>query len=389
MSSDKTQADTQDGGTTKAARQFPLDALRGLIIVLMALDHANHFVAQQHSPGEYWGGLFPVYHDALTFLTRFVTHLAAPGFFTLMGAGMVLFADSRRQRGWSRWQVMRHFLLRGMLLIVLQFVVINRAWELSPGGWVLTVYVGVLFALGAAMMIGSLLVWLKPKYLLVLSILLLIGTELLIPDASSWNLLQYSNPMDYLNPFLIRAGGTFDLWSNYPVFPWLELLTFGMFFGYALLDDREKTYRTGMFVGIAFLLEFVVVRYLDGFGNIRPREGYSWIDFLNVVKYPPSITFTLLTTGINLILLGLLARLSTSWQRYCRPLVVFGQVPLFFYVLHLFLYPGLGWLLAPNGTTIARMLPVWLLGLLLLYPLCLWFSRFKHRQSLNSLTRLI
>ncbi|GAG66872.1 unnamed protein product, partial [marine sediment metagenome] len=113
----------------------------------MALDHANHFVAQQHSPGEYWGGLFPVYHAALTFLTRFVTHLAAPGFFTLMGAGMVLFADSRRQRGWSRWQVLRHFLLRGMLLIVLQFVVINRAWELSPGGWVLTVYVGVLFAL--------------------------------------------------------------------------------------------------------------------------------------------------------------------------------------------------------------------------------------------------
>jgi len=374
---------------SKTNRLFPVDALRGLIMVLMALDHANHFIAQGHSSGEYWGGLFPMYHDTLTFLTRFVTHLAAPGFFFLMGAGMVLFADARRQRGWSRWQVIRHFLLRGFVLVALQFVVVNRAWELSPGGWGLTVYIGVLFALGAAMMIGSLLVWLKPKYLLVLSILLLIVTELLIPDISSWNLLQYSNPMDYLNPFLIRPGGTIDLWSNYPVFPWLELLTFGMFFGYALLDDREKAYRTGMLVGIAFLFVFVVVRYLDGFGNIRPREGNTWIDFLNLVKYPPSITFTLLTTGINLILLGLLARLSTSWQRYFQPLVVFGQVPLFFYVLHLFLYVVLGWLLVPNGTTIARMLPVWLLGLLLLYPLCQWFGRYKARHPANSLIRLI
>jgi uncharacterized membrane protein len=389
MSSEMTQANTQTGGTAKSARQFPLDTLRGLIMVLMALDHANHFVAQGHSSGEYWGGLFPVYHDTLTFLTRFVTHLAAPGFFFLMGAGMVLFADARRQRGWSRWQVIRHFLLRGLVLVALQFVVVNRAWELSPGGWGLMVYVGVLFALGAAMMIGSLLVWLKPKYLLVLSILLLIGTELLIPDASSWNLLQYSNPMDYLNPFLIRPGGTIDLWSNYPVFPWLELLTFGMFFGYALLADREKAYRTGMLVGVAFLLVFVVVRYLDGFGNIRPREGNSWIDFLNVVKYPPSITFTLLTTGINLILLGLLSGVRVSGQRFFLPLVVYGRVPLFFYVQHLFLYVGLGWLLVPNGTTIARMLPVWLLGLLLLYPLCLWFGRCKQRYPDNLLIRLI
>ena len=306
-----------------------------------------------------------------------------------MGAGMVLFADARRQRGWSRWQVIRHFLLRGLVLIVFQFLIVNRAWELSPGGWGLTVYVGVLFALGAAMMIGSLLVWLKPEVLLVLSIILIIGTELLIPDASSWNLLQYSNPFDFLNPFLMRTGGTIDLWSNYPVFPWLELLTFGMFFGTALLDDRKKAYRTGMLVGIAFLLVFVVVRYLDGFGNIRPREGNSWIDFLNVVKYPPSITFTLLTTGINLISLGLLARMQTSWQRYFQPLVVFGQVPLFFYVVHLFLYAGLGWLLAPSGTSIEFMLPVWLLGLVLLYPLCLWFGRYKHRQPANSLYRLI
>jgi uncharacterized membrane protein len=162
-----------------------------------------------------------------------------------------------------------------------------------------------------------------------------------------------------------------------------------MFFGYALLEDQEKTYRRSLWVGLAFLVGFMLIRYLDGFGNIRPLEGNSWIDFLNVVKYPPSIAFTLLTTGINLILLGALARLPESLQRYFNPLVVYGQVPLFFYVLHLFLYAGLGWLLARHGTTIERMLPIWLLGLVILYPLCLWFGRIKHAQPPNSVLRFI
>ena len=83
----------------KPSRLLSLDGLRGLIMVLMALDHANHFIAQQHSPGEYWGGPFPAYRDVLPFLTRLVTHLCAPGFFFLMGVSMFLFANSRRKQG--------------------------------------------------------------------------------------------------------------------------------------------------------------------------------------------------------------------------------------------------------------------------------------------------
>ena len=80
-------------------RLLPVDALRGLIIVFMALDHANYFIAQQHSSGEHWGGVLPAYTDGLAFLTRFITHLSAPGFFFLMGVGMVLFAQKRSQTG--------------------------------------------------------------------------------------------------------------------------------------------------------------------------------------------------------------------------------------------------------------------------------------------------
>lgn len=364
------------------SRLLSLDALRGLIIVLMALDHANHFVAQQHSSGEYWGGQFPTYHDALTFLTRFVTHLSAPGFFFLMGVGMLLFANSRRKRGWSERAIVTHFLIRGGLLIGLQLLVVNRAWELSPGGWGLETYIGVLFALGGTMILGSLLLWLKPKILLPLTIAFVLGAELLTPDPGRWN--QTFSPLARI---LLIPGGNPDLWVNYPVLPWLELVSFGILFGHWLVNGRRKAFERALKLGVTFLMAFLALRALDGFGNIRPRAGDTWIDFLNVVKYPPSITFDLLTMGVNLVLLGLFARADEKLQRFFHPLAVFGQVPLFFYLAHLFLYAGLGRWPTPHGTSIPQMYPYWLLGLLILYPLCLGYGLFKHRQSINSIWR--
>jgi len=366
----------------QTSRLLPLDALRGLIIVLMALDHANLFIAQRHSPGEYWGGAFPMYHDALTFLTRFVTHLCAPGFFFLMGTGMLLFANSRRKQGWSERTIIGHLLIRGGLLIALQVLVVNRAWELSPGGWGLEIYIGVLFALGGAMILGSLLLWLDPKYLLALSVVLVLSTELLVPGPNQWN--QALSP---LNRLLLTPGGNLELWSNYPILPWLELVTFGMCFGHWLVDDPRKAFERGLKLGAAFLLAFITIRTFDSFGNIRPRTGKGWIAFLNPVKYPPSITFSLLTTGINLIIVGLFARVGEKSPQLLRLLAVFGRAPLFFYVTHLFLYAGLGGWLTPHGTSIPKMYPYWLLGLLILFPLCLVYEKIKYRQPANLVLR--
>ena len=369
--------------SSTAARLLPLDALRGLIMALMALDHTNLFVAHKHPAGEHWGGGFPAYSSALPFLTRLVTHLCAPGFSFLMGTGMVLFAQSRRKMGWSRWAVTRHFLVRGALLIALQFLVENLAWKLAPG-WQLDVYVGVLFALGGTMILGSLLVWLKPPVLLALTVVLAVGTELLVPNPVLWG--QRNSPFDLL---LLLSGGDSRLWSNYPVLPWLKFVTFGMLFGHWLLDDARKAFGRALKLGGALLLAFVVVRYLNGFGNVRPRVGDGWISFLNVVKYPPSIAFSLLTMGANLLLLGLFGLASPRLQRLLQPLAVFGRAPLFFYVLHLFLYAGLGLWLTPAGTSIAGMYPYWLAGLLLLFPLTWWYGRWKQRQPPNSVLRFL
>jgi len=370
------------------ARLFAVDALRGLIIVFMALDHANMFIAHKHSPGEYWGSGFPVYHNALAFMTRFVTHLSAPGFFFLMGVGMLLFADARQKRGWGKWAIIQHFLIRGAVLIAIQVLVVNRAWELSGDGWP-TIYIGVLFALGSAMILSSLLLWLKPIYLLLIALVLFIGTEFLVPAPELWGTFQFTNPNDYIKAIWILPSGNANLWSNYPILPWLELVVFGILFGHWIRRDQKQAYGSALKIGIGLLLAFLVIRYLDGFGNILPRMGNTWIDYLNLVKYPPSITFTLLTMGLNLILLGLLAKASEKLQTFFYPLVVYGRAPLFFYVVHLFLYAGLGLWLAPEGTSLVSMYPYWVLGLLILFPVCLLYERLKQHPPANKVLRYL
>jgi uncharacterized membrane protein len=382
--------------TNPSNRLFPIDALRGLLTSLMALDHANLLIAQQHSTGEYWGGAFPVYEDTLSFLIRFVTHLCAPGFFFLMGAGMSLLARARRRQGWSHWAIVRHFWLRGWLLVALQLLVINRVWELSPGGWEAQVYVGVLFALGSTMILGSLLWRIDAIYLLGIAVALLIGTELLVPHPNQWGPDMGVVKLIWLVPGGRQLGSAGSwLWVTYPILPWLELVVFGLAFGQWLAADRTRaprrarTYRRALVIGVACLAAFVIIRFLDGFGTLRPRMGDTWIDWLNLVKYPPSIAFTLLTMGLNLVLLWLFSLLGERGRKIAQPLAVLGRVPLFFYLAHVFVYLGLAYMLAPHGITIPQMLLLWLLGLLLLYPLCRWYRRLKQRQPVHSPLRLL
>jgi uncharacterized membrane protein len=381
-------SENHENPKAKSSRLFSIDALRGLIMILMALDHANYFIAQKHSTGEYFGGPFPTYYDVLAFLTRLLTHPAAPGFSLLMGVGMALFVHSRLKRGWSKWPIIQHFWIRGALLIALQLLVANQAWELTPAGWEVNYYFGVLVALGSGMILGSLLVWPKPGYLLALAFVFFVGAELLTPDASQWG-PNFSLVHSIL---LVPAGSNNDWWVSYPILQWLELVVLGLAIGKWLAADPRRAFRWALALGGGFLVAFVVIRFLDGFGNIRPRIGNTWIDWLNPVKYPPSMTFTLMTTGVNLVLLWVFSRAGERGQRILQPLGVFGRVPLFFYVLHLFLYAGIaqaliagGW--TTEGTSIPVMYPFWVLGLLILFPLCWGYGRLKQRQSENSILR--
>lgn len=370
-------------GPTLAApsshRLLPLDILRGLLMVVMALDHANTFISHGKLGFELWTGSFPEYYgDALAFLTRAITHIAAPGFFFLMGAGMVLFARSRRERGWSTARIARHFAVRAGLLLFLQFCVENPAWRLGQPDNGQTYY-GVLYALGGAMLIGILLLRLPQRWLIGLSVLLIGLTELLLPADRS-GAIGYAP----LLRLWLLPGYSEDMLVLYPLMPWLGVLGLGMAYGQWLERDPERAYRGALRMGAAALVLFVPLRLCNGFGNIRPLQGNDWIALLNVVKYPPSLTFLLLTLGIDLVALGWFAQTGDKAERLLQPLAVFGRVPLFFYVAHLYLYGLLGlWI----TTDIAAMYPYWLLGLMILFPLCWGYDRFKHNRPTGSLWR--
>jgi hypothetical protein len=133
---------------------------------------------------------------------------------------------------------------------------------------------------------------------------------------------------------------------------------------------------------------FIVLRLTGGFGNLRPAtSGGDFLEFLYVVKYPPSLAFLCITLGVNALLLWLFSLLRNNriFRHGLNPLLVFGRSALFFYLAHLYLYAWLGMQFAPRGSA---MYPWWLVGLAILYPLCWAWGKFKHSRSRNSLWRL-
>jgi|WetSurMetagenome_2_1015567.scaffolds.fasta_scaffold151976_2 uncharacterized membrane protein len=368
-----------------------LDAFRGFIIVLMALDHASFFVARIH-PGEFWGVPLPDYPDTLHFLTRFVTHFCAPGFFFLMGTSMILFTESRRQIGWSDKRITIFFALRGFILIMLQLLLENFAWELGSlsgtihttkppgGGEMVFLFFGVLYALGITMIFWSLFLRFNSKVFGLLSIIAIIATQLLIPGVEKVGTL-YSL---WLRLLLI-PGQTGISQVFYPFIPWLGLTGLGLVFGRILLKNRYLAYRSALFCGTALLMGFILLRTFGHFGNFHD-QSHGWIGFFNLTKYPPSLAFILLTLGVNLQLIYLFSKVESLFQRWGKFLVVFGSTALFFYIIHLYLFALIGFAF-PYGSSIIIMYFLWILGLVLLYPICLLYKRFKEKKSHESVWR--
>ncbi len=385
MASTKTNIQT-------STRLVWLDGLRGLIMVLMAIDHASYFVAKVHL-GEFWGLPLPDYGSAAAFLTRFVTHFCAPGFFFLMGIGMMLFADGRYRLGWSTSKVARHFAVRGALLILFQLILEDPAWLIGDlvnpvhmgsapgGGSSILIHLGVLYSLGASLILWGLLLQVNMTITLILSLGALLVPQIIIPMLDNVNALYAP-----LLRLTIIPGHTNALQVYYPILPWFGLAGAGVVFGKLLLQDKARAYRIALISGIIVLALFVLLRVMGGFGNIHPVKSFAWIDFLSLTKYPPSLTYSLLTLGVLLLFVYLFSRWDMWLQRWGAPLLVFGRVPLFFYIVHLYLYMIIGFAF-PSGTSLPIMYVTWLVGLLILYPLCRWYGRFKRQQAPNSIWR--
>ena len=379
-------------------RLLSFDAMRGMIMVLMALDHASYFVAKTHSH-EFWGTAMPWYESTMPFLLRAVTHLCAPGFFLLMGVGMALFIAARTKEGWDNWRIARFFLIRGVLLIAFQQFLENPAWYMGslgtatgvftsrggpiPGGGASAkFYLGVLYGLGSTMFVWGLLFRLPTVAVIALSIAAIGLTQAVVSE--------FADPQAIYPPFLrmILIPGHTDEWMVfYPTIPWMGITGLGMVLGRLLQGHHAKVARGLGISGAGALVLFVIIRLLDGFGNFHSAAP-GWISFFNLTKYPPDLSFLLLTTGIDLLLLRSWMWLDSRNPSGGKTMAVFGRSPLFFYIIHLYLYALMGWTF-PHGMGLAQMVIFWLAGLLILYPLCLWYGRFKQRRPTDSLWRFL
>lgn len=357
----------------------------------MAVDHASYFIARVH-PLEIWSTPPPYYADTVAFLTRWLTHLCAPGFFMLMGIGIVYFAESRLAAGWTAGRITRFLATRGAALLVVQHFLENPAWLLGslsidpaveatmpvvpgPGGELMLGF-AVLSALGVAMMVGSVLWRAHTAWLFALLVLVLLVSRDIAPDPAA-----ALDPQSVWVQLLFVPGHTGILQNLYPWVPWLFPMMAGLLIARAIRLNTVSMTTGLLWRGVFLLGMFIIVRWLGGDPH-PPADGI--IGWLTVTKYPPSWAFFLLMLGINFVLLSALARWPARWL---APLEVYGRAPFFFYLAHLWIFSALSWFF-PMGTSFAVMYLVWAAVVLALYPMCEGYARFKFAKPATSLWRL-
>jgi uncharacterized membrane protein len=364
-------------------RVASVDALRGLVMILMALDHARDYF---HSSALLFDPEDLTRTSAAIFLTRWITHFCAPVFMLTAGLGAFYWrAADRTTAGLSRF-----LLARGLWLVLLELTALRLGYNfgLLSGPILLT----ILWALGLSMVVLALLVHLPIPVLAGLSLGVVALHNLadsFRPDAWWWKLLHERGAI--VGPGVVLVVG-------YPLVPWFAVMALGFCAGPVMALDARRRRRWLAVAGLAALAAFVVLRAVDIHGEPLHRSA-GLLSFLRCTKYPPSLDFLLMTLGPALLVLAWLDRLHLS---PAHPLLVFGRVPLFYFLLHLYLIHGLavvfaffryghaGFLFgsppaadsypAGYGYPLWTVYLVWLAVVALSYPLCRWFAGVKQRR---------
>jgi len=380
----------------KAERLTSVDLLRGLVMVLMALDHVrDYFTNVRFYPldlAQTWPSLF---------MTRWITHFCAPTFVFLAGTGAFLAGT----RGRSRPELSRFLLTRGLWLILLELTVVRFGWLFNLD---YSLMIGqVIWALGWSMVALSGLVFLPITWVTVIGV----------------GMILLHNAFDAVTPSqfgglawiwtVLHEGGTVEVFPGavleiaYPLVPWIGVMAAG--YGFGVVFQRDGTERRKMLlrIGVGMTVAFVVLRATNLYGDPRPWTDqkdflFTIFDFIHCQKYPPSLLFLLMTLGPAIASLALLERAQGKVAEF---FIVFGRVPLFYYILHIPLIHALALIAASaTGYGIDFMLvnappwewpqgygfdlPVvylmWVVVIVSLYPACRWFAGVK-RKSKNPL----
>ena len=380
----------------ESGRLGSIDALRGLIMVIMALDHVSFMVGRFHS-GEMWAGLWTRYASPLAFLTRFITHLCAPGFFFLMGAGISLMVEHRKQEGWSDSRISGLLLKRGLVLVMVSFFLELPAWAIGlassrveptagaeaiiPGDGPPMMVFTVLVGLGSSMVMSAAFIRFRSAVWAVLAVAALLATALGTPGPEN-----ISTAYGFVTGLLLIPGVNHQIWIQYPVIPWFGIAALGVLFGRWIMHDRRAAFGFAPWLGLAAVAAAIGLRVYGGFGNLRLPRDTSWIEFLNFIKYPPALVFTLFMVGVNLLLLAAFERMPARLA--LRVLRVFGEAPLAFYLAHLWLFALVGAAGFRDGAGYLAVYLVWLVGLWPLYFVTRRYRDFKQSKPIDSSWRL-
>jgi uncharacterized membrane protein len=365
-------------------RLFAIDAVRGWVMIFMALDHAMLFT-YYHIFAEGFQGRRPdPMPDTLHYLTRFVTHYCAPTFVFLAGLGLALYALSRKARGLTEGQITRKLVTRGLLLIVLQLTIVNFTWGFGPDSGGSVVYFGVLSCIGTGMVILSFARRLPLPALAGGSVLLLLLTPVLLGA-----LPLVPGADQPLREILLQPSDKGWISVNYPILPWLGVMGLGCACGYWIADRPQKTSRFFLLLGAALLAIWLPLRLLGGNGNLTPYLGGDWRHFLLMSKYPPSMAFLAWNLGGMSLAIALHGRLESRLDssRFFGVVSLFGKTPLFFYVVHLQVYKLLSLIPFLRGS-LPTAYVTWLIGLAVVYPLCAGFHSLRQRYP-NSVLQYV
>jgi uncharacterized membrane protein len=371
-------------------RLTSIDTLRGLVMIVMALDHVRDFFGIP--------GVNPVnlaQTSVPLFLTRFITHICAPTFFLLTGTGAWCSRKSVPERS-------RFLLTRGLWLLVLEVTVIRCLGFQFNFDYHVTGLI-VIWALGWAMIVLAGLVWLPVTAILAIGVVMIVGHNVL-------DLVQSTHPLWIFlhSPGLLVNTPGFVVFVGYPLVPWVGVTAVGYALGqvYGWPPERRRSFLLRW--GTGLIAAFLVLRWLNIYGDPAPwsaqaSNAMTLVSFLNTSKYPPSLLFLLMTLGPALLLLRALDR---GTPRALGPAAVFGRVPLFYFVLHFFLihllavivcyamYGSAHWMVqSPDlgnypftvppgwGFGLPVVYAVWVAVVIALYPVCAWYARVKQRSA--------
>jgi len=371
-----------------------LDLLKGLVIVIMALDHTRDYF---HYPAYFFDPTDPLHTSIPIFFTRFITNFCAPAFSFL--AGLSAFMVGKRK---SANELSGFLIKRGLWLVFVEIVIVNFGWHFDPsfGQFVFQ----VIWVLGISMILLAVLIHIPQKVLFILSCLVIFGHNLLdqvhFEGSVFWSFIHERKRYPGVAGHNLAIG--------YPIIPWFAVMSLGYCFGsfYDKSYNPTRRKRIFNFIGIGALLLFLLLRTINVYGNLLPWKNYgtftqTLFSFFSVTKYPPSLTYLLVTLGPVLLFLAN----SEGWKgRIVSFFTVFGRVPFFFYIIHIYLIhllalwavqvtfgswqkmilplmPGAVTALRGYGFNLVTVYLIWIAVIAVLYPLCKKFDVYKQNNK--------